>query len=113
MSTIRQKKIAAVLQKELSTLFREQAQTLCKGAMVSVTTVRVAADLSFAKVFISIFGGSAPNDELFQHIQQHNSSIRYALGKRLGKQLRKTPELAFQIDDSIDYAATIDQLLQP
>ncbi|MEO9534244.1 MAG: 30S ribosome-binding factor RbfA [Crocinitomicaceae bacterium] len=112
MASIRQKKIEAVLQQELSTVFREQARTICLGAMVSVTVVNVAPDMSFAKVYVSIFGGSSTNKEVLENINQHKGEVRYEIGKRLGKSFRIIPNLAFHIDDSLDYAEEIDRLLK-
>ena len=111
MSSIRQKKIESVIQKELSQIFREEARTICKGAMVSVTVVKIAPDMSFAKAYLSIFGVS-DNTDAFKNIDAHKGEIRYQLGKRLGKSLRRIPELAFEIDDSLDYAEEIDKLLK-
>jgi ribosome-binding factor A len=82
MASIRQKKIESVLQKELSLIFREQARSICMGAMVSVTVVKVAPDMSFAKAFISIFGGK-DNEETFKNIDKHKGEIRYELGKKI------------------------------
>ena len=112
MASIRQKKIEAVLQQELSTVFREQARTICLGAMVSVTVVNVAPDMSFAKVFVSIFGGTSSNKEVLENINKHKGEVRYEIGKRLGKSFRIIPNLAFHIDDSLDYAEEIDRLLK-
>jgi ribosome-binding factor A len=111
MSSIRRKKIEAVLQQELGDIFRLEARSLCLGAMVSVTVVNVVPDLSYVKVYLSIFG-SKDNQEVFENINEHKAEIRFELGKRLGKTLRRIPELSFQIDDSLDYAAEIDELLK-
>ena len=109
--SIRQKKIESLLHKELSDILRANAAVFCKGAMATVTTVKVAPDLSIAKAYLSIFG-SKDNQEAFEHIQSSKSEIRYELGKRLGKSLRRIPELAFEIDDSLDYAEEIDKILK-
>lgn len=110
MASIRQQKIASVLQKELSEIFRANARPFAMGAMVTVTAIHVAPDMSFAKVFVSVFGAK-DNDEAFQTIQDKKGEIRFELGKRLGKSMRRIPELAFEIDDSLDYAEEIDRLL--
>lgn len=109
--SIRQKKIESVLQKELSNIFRENAREYCLGAMVTVTAINVAPDLSFAKAFLSVFGAK-DNDEAFKQVQQSKREIRFHLGKRLGKSMRRIPELAFEIDDSLDYAEEIDRILK-
>lgn len=111
MGSIRQKKVEAVLQAELGKYFREHARTVCLGAMVSVTEVRVVPDISYLKVYLSIFGH--PNaDEVFASILGQKDEIRYEMGKRLGKSMRRIPDLSFHIDDSLDYAEEIDKLLK-
>ena len=110
MSSIRQKKIEAVLQAELGIYFRENARSVCLGAMVSVTEVRVVPDMSYLKVFLSIFGHT-DIEEVFKSIKTHKDQIRYEMGKRLGKSMRRIPDLSFAIDNSLDYAEEIDKLL--
>ena len=55
MASIRQEKIAGVIQKELSLIFQKEARTICMGAMVSVTIVRVSPDMGSAKIYLSVF----------------------------------------------------------
>lgn len=109
--SIRQEKIASVIKKELGIYFQQNAINMCKGAMVTVTTVRMSPDLSIAKVYISIFGGKN-NDESFDHIDTNSRYIRHELSQIVKNQLRKTPELHFYRDDSFDYAQKIDTLLK-
>jgi len=111
MSSLRQKKINTLLKQELSLIFREETRSLCMGAMVTVTVVNVSSDMTYAKVYISVFGGK-DDKEVYENIKKHSGQIRGIMGKRLGKSLRRIPELDFKIDDSIDYANKIDQLLK-
>lgn len=110
MSSIRQKKVQAVIQAELGNYFRENARTVFLGAMVSVTEVRMVPDMSYLKAYVSIFGHSDVQ-AVYKSIKTHKDSIRYEMGKRLGKSLRRIPDLSFYIDDSISYAEEIDKLL--
>ncbi len=110
MSSIRQKKVQAVIQAELGKYFRENARTVCLGAMVSVTEVRMVPDMSYLKAYVSIFGHKDVQ-EVYKNIKAHKDSIRYEMGKRLGKSLRRIPDFSFYIDDSISYAQEIDKLL--
>ena len=110
MASIRQNKIEGVIQEELAVYFQRNAREICLGSMVSVTIVRVTADLSLARIFLSIFGGPEKK-EVLESIQQHTSKIRGEVGKGL-KNLRKIPDLTFNIDDSLDYAEEIDNLLK-
>jgi ribosome-binding factor A len=79
--------------------------------MVSVTNVRMSPDLSLAKAYLSVFP-SQKGDELIENINKNKKSIRYELGLRIGKQVRRIPELGFFLDDSIDYLEKIDNLLK-
>lgn len=110
MASIRQDKIAALLQRELSQYFREEARSVCMGAMVSVTTVRISGDLGVAKVYLSIFGVNN-KDEVCKNIDSMQNTIRYEIGKRTREQLRKTPVFHFYEDDSLDYAEEVDRIL--
>ncbi|TNE54732.1 MAG: 30S ribosome-binding factor RbfA [Bacteroidetes bacterium] len=109
MGSIRQNKIEAVIQEELASIFQRHAREICLGAMVSVTVVRVTADLSLARIYVSIFGGP-DKEEVLQSIQDHTGRIKRDVGKRL-RNMRKIPDLQFKIDDSLDYAQEIDDLL--
>ncbi|MGB1039992.1 MAG: 30S ribosome-binding factor RbfA [Flavobacteriales bacterium] len=111
MASIRQNKISELIKRELSLIFRQNASTICKGAMVTVTIVRVTKDLSQAKIYLSIFG-SKDNQEAYNEIVKHKGQIRNELARTVRNQLRKTPELHFFIDDSLDYAMKIDELLK-
>ena len=110
MESTRLQKVSKLLLKELSIIFQRTASDY-QGKMVSVTEVRVSPDLSFAKVFISIFP-SNNKDEIISLIKENTSKIRFELGKIIKKQVRKIPELRFDIDNSLDYAEKIDKLLK-
>jgi ribosome-binding factor A len=110
METTRQSKISRLLQKDLGEIFQLEGRNLFGGKMISVTTVRVSPDLALAKVYLSIFP-SDKNDETLDVIKRNTKVIRKNLGRRVGKQLRVVPELAFYVDDSLDYIENIDNLL--
>ncbi len=111
MSSIRQQKVARLLQKEISQIFHLNSANWFPGTMVTVTVVRPAPDFSFAKVYLSVFGKMEPK-ECVDLISAHAKMVRGELGKRIGKQLRITPEIAFYVDDSLDYAEEIDKILK-
>jgi len=111
MSSIRQNKVARLLQKEISNIFQFNSANWFPNTMVTVTVVRVAPDFSFAKVYLSVFGKMEPK-ECVELISAHSKMVRGELGKKIGKQQRITPELAFYVDDSLDYAEEIDELLK-
>ena len=78
--------------------------------MVTVTVVRISPDLGVAKVYLSIFPGEALKEAL-QSVTDKVGLIRREMGKKLRNQLRHIPEFVFYLDDSLDYAERIDNLL--
>ncbi|MCB0477773.1 MAG: 30S ribosome-binding factor RbfA [Crocinitomicaceae bacterium] len=108
--SIRQNKIANEIQRALSVFFQQETNGICKGSMVSVTVVRITPDLSLAKIYVSIFAGPEP-EEVLENINANMGQIRGYLGNQLNG-MRKIPELMIHIDDSLDYAEEIDELLK-
>jgi len=111
MSTIRQNKVASLIQKELGNFFQRESAVYFGGSMITVTQVRMSPDLGVAKVYLSIFT-KLDKKEVLEFIVSQAREIRFKLGKEVGKQLRIVPEIIFYPDDSIDYAESINKLLK-
>ncbi len=107
----RQKKVAKLIQKEVAGIFLRKGNEYAPGKMISITKVRVSPDLSYAKIYISIFPSTNYSDILHK-VQDHVNKIRFDLGHKVRSQLRIVPEIAFFIDDSLDYIEKIDKLLK-
>ena len=110
METTRQNKISRLIQKELSEIFLLQTKSM-NGVLVSVSAVRISPDMSYARVYLSVFP-SERSEEIVKNINTNMKSIRFELGNRVRHQLRIIPELKFFVDDSLDYAEKIDELLK-
>ena len=81
MESTRQAKIARLLQKELSEIFRQQTAKT-HGVLVSVSAVRVSPDLSIARAYLSVF----PSDkakEILDSINHSAKTIRYERAQRV------------------------------
>ncbi len=111
MDSIRQSKVSRLLQKEMGQMFQKESGTYVPGGLITVTVVRVTPDLGLAKVYLSIFPSSKADDAI-ELINKSAKSLRFLLGKEVRHQLRVIPELAFYLDDSLDYAERIDELLK-
>ena len=110
MQETRQNRIARLLQKELSVIFQSQTRAL-HGVLVSVTRCRISPDLSVCTAYLSVFP-SERAEEIVGNINTNAKTVRYELGTRVRNQLRIIPELRFFVDDSLDYAERIDELLK-
>lgn len=110
MESKRLDKVNRLLEKELAEILRQETAKT-HGLMVSVSAVRTAPDLSFARIFVSVFP-SDKGKEIVENLNKQIGGIRGALGNKVRHQLRVIPELRFEIDDSLDYLERIDELLK-
>ena len=81
METTRQNKIARLIQKELSDIFLLQTKAM-HGVLVSVSVVRISPDMSYARVYLSVFP-SERSEEIVKNINDNMKSIRFELGNRV------------------------------
>ncbi|MCS6968786.1 MAG: 30S ribosome-binding factor RbfA [Cytophagales bacterium] len=110
MESTRQRKVARLLQKELSDIFQKELKELTGNHLVTVTIVRVTADLSIARVYVSFLPDRGKNEKM-ELIRQNTKQIRQELACRIRHQVRIIPELHFYIDDTGQEAERINKLL--
>lgn len=110
MESTRQTKVGKQIQKDLSEIIGPLTPSLAHGKMLTITKVRVTADLGLAKTYVSVFP-SEKSQESIDSLNLHASQIRHELGQKIRHQVRKIPELRFYLDDSLDYIENIDHLL--
>ena len=95
--------------KELSQIIGFELKNSNITGMISVTKVKVTSDLKYAKVYVSIFNSKNIKDTM-EGLKKSSGFIRSELAKRIN--LRNTPELVFEIDDSMEYGMKIDSILK-
>lgn len=111
METNRQKKIGALLQRDLVDILQgEIRKNGIHNLVISISKVSVTTDLSIAKVYISIFP-EAKAAELLAAIKSQSPLIKHELAQRVKLQLRKVPSLNFYLDDTLSYLEKIDHAL--
>lgn len=111
MENTRLNRLERLLQKDLGSIFMIEAKSIVKGAMVTVTKIRITRDLSIARVYLSIFG-IEDKERIVKEVRLHGKMIRTTLANKIKNQVRKIPELEFYLDDSLDYIENIDKLLK-
>ncbi len=97
-----------MLRQALAEQFQRQLPDYLDG-MITVTAVRVSADLSIAKVYISIYHSKTKPEILIKRLNEYQTELRTALAHQV--RLRKMPELRFYLDDTLDTAHQIEKLL--
>ena len=112
MESQRQKKISALIQKDISNIiqgfFRDKTRA---NLIVSITKVAVSPDLSVSKIYLSVFP-STNFSKVIDILNKSKSEIRKKLSSLLKHQLRVIPDLVFFTDDSLDYIDKIDEALK-
>lgn len=97
------------LKKEISHIITYDIKNPNITGLISVTKVKVTPDLKYAKVYISILN-SKNTKETFANLKKASGYVRTEIAKRIN--LRITPEILFELDDSIEYGAKIDSILK-
>jgi ribosome-binding factor A len=104
----RANRVGEQMKKELSDIIGRKIKDPRIG-FVTVTDVEVTGDLQQAKVFISILGDEDQRENTLKGLAKAKGFIRSEIGSRI--RLRKTPEIIFEWDESVDYGNRIDTLL--
>lgn len=108
MASNRIGRINEEIQRELSDLLRELKDPRVHKTMLSITRVETTPDLRYAKIYVSLLDKEYTKETL-AGLKSSAGYLRRELGRSL--QLRYTPELQWQADDSITYGAHILELL--
>lgn len=80
--------------------------------MITITQSRVTGDLKYAKIFFSVLGDTSKEQikEIKKGLSSAAGYLRHAIAEEIN--LRITPELSFEYDDSIEHGAHIEELLK-
>ena len=108
MASNRIGRINEELRKELAELLRNVKDPRVQDTMISVTHVEATPDLRYAKVYVSFLQEDRAADAL-KGLKSAGGYLRRELGHAL--QLRYTPELVWELDDSITYGAKMLKLI--
>ena len=101
-------KINGEVMRELANIIRNLKDTRIP-LMTSVVKVSVTNDLRYAKAYISVMGDDETKKKAMEGLKSASGFIRREIGKKID--LRYTPEFIFELDNSIEHGARIEQLL--
>lgn len=107
--SLRANRVGEQMKKELGDIIGRKIKDPRVG-FVTVTDVQVTGDLQQATVYISILGDEDQKIDSLNGLQKAKGFIRSEIGHRI--RLRKTPEIEFELDESIDYGNKIESILK-
>lgn len=106
----RVERVAELIKREVSLMLLNGIKDDRVGTgMVSVTDVNVSGDLQHAKIYVSIYGTQEAKAETMAGLKSATGYVRSELGSRV--RLRRTPEVMFVEDDSIERGTNVLSLL--
>ena len=97
------------LKKEISHIISFELKNPDATGLISVTKVKITPDLKYAKVYVSMLN-SKSKEKTIEALKKSSGYIRSEIAKRVN--LRITPELVFEEDDSMEYGEKIDKILK-
>ena len=107
---IRPERVATLMRREVADILRNKLRDPRLSEWVSVTDVEVTADLSSAKIFVSILPTGDERDKALRALSGAVGFVRRELAPRLG--LREVPDIRFKLDSSIERGARVEDLLK-
>lgn len=99
-------KLNSIIQQQVGETLKDTIET--NGGLLTVSRVETSGDARWAKVWVSIVGGS--DDEILKNIEKNLYDIQGELNRHLG--MKMTPRLQFFLDTSPRYVQHIDELIQ-
>ena len=108
MSKVKLERIGSQILKEVSQILHEEAKDEVLKS-VTITSAEVSADLGVAKIYYTFFG-DYDKDFIDTELKKASSFLRTELAEKID--IRHTPELRFQYDESIAYGTNIERILQ-
>lgn len=104
----KQEKMNHIVQRAITEIIQLELKNP-KVGFVTITDVQVTNDNSYAKIFVSFLGKEERAMAGLKALNQSKGFIRSCLAKRLS--IRKTPELVFEIDHSLEQGNKIENIL--
>lgn len=106
MVNYRNGRINEEIKKEVSNTIQNKIKDPRKSAMVSVTKVDTTKDLSYTKIYVSIFGSEASKKETIQALKSSTGLMRKEIGAHV--KLRHVPQVIIEVDETIERAIHLE-----
>ncbi|MBP5781013.1 MAG: 30S ribosome-binding factor RbfA [Clostridia bacterium] len=100
-------RIAAEMKRIVSDIIRTELKDPRIPVVTSVTRLKLAKDLKFAKIYVSFYGSEADKKGAMQALKASAGLIRYQIGQKMT--IRALPELTFALDESIEYGSYMSE----
>lgn len=103
-------KVRKALIREISSLLQKGLKDPRISGIVSVTDIDLSSDCRHAKIFVSVYGNEKEQTETMAGLESSTGFVRSEISKRI--KMRFTPEIQFQIDDSLERGVRVTKILE-
>ena len=97
------------MRRHFGTVLFHEGSYIFGSALVTVTNVKMSSDLGIAKIYLSIYN-SENKLEVMQMMRKNMHPLRQALSQRLKKHVRRIPEIAIYMDETLDEMYKLNQI---
>lgn len=110
METKRQKQVAETVKRFFGPLLQQEGPYIYgNDILVTVTSVKMSPDMSIAKIYLSVYNTENKQAVLLQMEDQYYR-LKQSFAQMVRKHLRRTPELQFYIDETLDEMYRLNDL---
>jgi len=110
MTKYRNGRLNEEIKKNVSAIIQSKIKDPRMSGLVSVTRVNVTRDLSYAKVYISIFGNEKSKEDTLNALKSSAGFIRTELSHSI--RIRHIPQIIIELDTGLEYGMHINSLIQ-
>ncbi len=102
METKRQLQVAELIKRHFSIVLQNEGSYVYGAEpLVTVTQVKVTPDFNLAKIYLSVYNTEHKQGVILE-LEEHIARLKQALSFRIRKQMRRIPDIAFFLDDTLD-----------
>lgn len=101
MASKRQEQVAELIRRNFGIVLQSEGSYIYGTAFVTVTSALVTPDLSMVKIYVSVFNTEDKEDVLLK-LRKQIKPLKNALAYRIKKHVRRIPEVAIYLDDTLD-----------
>ena len=109
MAGNRRARIDEEVRRALSAIISQEVKDDRLSQMTTITRAEVTTDLKYAKVYVSVYGSEEEKKQTMEALERASGFLRSKLASRID--LRRAPQLTFELDESVDHGLHIAELL--
>lgn len=107
--SFKQERLERIIEREISNIIRTEVKDE-RLSFVTITKVSLTNDLSIATVYYTVLGTEEQKKATSENLLDAKGFIKGSLSKKL--EIRKTPDLRFKYDESLEQGERIEQILK-